>query len=569
MDMNYLRRRGVMSSAHTESLSDDIVSFYSDYCAKVKDLTIGIEPVQDLHGYDAPWPSGGGKNLLNPSYFSARDAYTVNADGSITVNSSDGTGWSSIEAYQLKAGTYTLSRSNTTGICDVRLSTEDYGTSHIMNAGANYVTFTLASDGAIKAKIGYSASSYPFTTTLQLESGSSKTDYAPYSNICPITGHTGGEVYDDPKYGGLVDWNQYLKYRTFTSNGIIAEHSGNYTELYVHGENTSGSTIWPRLTDVAFVKSSHVYVTSISVNGTLGGTQALSVKNLLGNTDVQMPITNGHGYQLTKASADNNSVYIFKTMDANETINAKFKMGFFDLTQMFGSTVADSIYAMEQATTGAGIAYFHSLFGKDYYVYNTGTITNVSSVDGGSYRYIPISWTSAGTVYGGTVDVTSGVLRVDRVIDTITKDSAWYGFSTGTGNSSAVVQLTEYQNCYYVDGTSTRNGAISSTGKEAENYWVSARQNEVPNDGDMCFAYSSSGQLRFHRTDVSSITTLDAFKAVFPNTQIAYKLATPITYQLTPQELKTLLGQNNIWSTTGDVEVTYWMWKPIKAEEGD
>ena len=31
----------------------------------VKDLKVWIEPVQDLHGYDHPWPEGGGKNIFN------------------------------------------------------------------------------------------------------------------------------------------------------------------------------------------------------------------------------------------------------------------------------------------------------------------------------------------------------------------------------------------------------------------------------------------------------------------------------------------------------------------------
>ena len=39
--------------------------------------------------------------------------------------------------------------------------------------------------------------------------------------------------------------------------------------------------------------------------------------------------------------------------------------------------------------------------------------------------------------------------------------------------------------------------------------------------------------------------------------QVVYPLATPITIQLTPTEIKTLLGENNIWADTGDVEVTY------------
>ena len=40
--------------------------------------------------------------------------------------------------------------------------------------------------------------------------------------------------------------------------------------------------------------------------------------------------------------------------------------------------------------------------------------------------------------------------------------------------------------------------------------------------------------------------------------QLVYELATPQTYQLTPQEIiTTLLGQNNIWSDTGSSTVEY------------
>ena len=39
--------------------------------------------------------------------------------------------------------------------------------------------------------------------------------------------------------------------------------------------------------------------------------------------------------------------------------------------------------------------------------------------------------------------------------------------------------------------------------------------------------------------------------------QLVYKLATPQTYQLTPTEVKTLLGVNNIFANTGDTEIEY------------
>lgn len=42
--------------------------------------------------------------------------------------------------------------------------------------------------------------------------------------------------------------------------------------------------------------------------------------------------------------------------------------------------------------------------------------------------------------------------------------------------------------------------------------------------------------------------------------QVVYKLAEPIEYQLTPQEVKTILGVNNIWCDSGKVSVNYWKW---------
>ena len=41
------------------------------------------------------------------------------------------------------------------------------------------------------------------------------------------------------------------------------------------------------------------------------------------------------------------------------------------------------------------------------------------------------------------------------------------------------------------------------------------------------------------------------------NHVICYELATPQTYQLTPQQIDTLKGQNNITATSGQVSVTY------------
>ena len=58
------------------------------------------------------------------------------------------------------------------------------------------------------------------------------------------------------------------------------------------------------------------------------------------------------------------------------------------------------------------------------------------------------------------------------------------------------------------------------------------------------------------------LSSMDAYAAGTTPTigaQVVYALATPITYQLTPQEVQMLLGENNVWSSSGDtVSVTYY-----------
>ena len=53
----------------------------------------------------------------------------------------------------------------------------------------------------------------------------------------------------------------------------------------------------------------------------------------------------------------------------------------FDLTQMFGSTIADYIYSLEQSTAGAGVNWFKALFPKDYYAYNAGELISVEGIE--------------------------------------------------------------------------------------------------------------------------------------------------------------------------------------------
>lgn len=62
----------------------------------------------------------------------------------------------------------------------------------------------------------------------------------------------------------------------------------------------------------------------------------------------------------------------------DDTMSVKNIM-FIDITQMFGSAIADYIYGLETATAGAGVAFFRIMFPESYYAYNTGELVSVQT----------------------------------------------------------------------------------------------------------------------------------------------------------------------------------------------
>lgn len=66
--MDLMKRRGMMLSApHLERAFGSIASFNTNYPYKLKKMIVGIDSVQDLHGYDAPYPPGYRYNIYDPS----------------------------------------------------------------------------------------------------------------------------------------------------------------------------------------------------------------------------------------------------------------------------------------------------------------------------------------------------------------------------------------------------------------------------------------------------------------------------------------------------------------------
>lgn len=83
--------------------------------------------------------------------------------------------------------------------------------------------------------------------------------------------------------------------------------------------------------------------------------------------------------------------------------------------------------------------------------------------------------------------------------------------------------------------------------------------NNFYNSDKTCYAASTSinANIKWLCIRDSDYTDKDTFTEAVTGQIIVYPLAEPITIQLTPVVITTLLGKNNIWADCGDISVTY------------
>ena len=150
-----------------------------------------------------------------------------------------------------------------------------------------------------------------------------------------------------------------------------------------------------------------------------------------------------------------------------------------------------------------------------------------------------ISFGSAGTVYGGNLNVTTGLLTITH---------AYNGLSTLPWQ-----QDSAYGSYFYTTGFSNKKSGLTNMicNKYAN---ATGYGNQQP---DLTIRGAESGNV--HRLFIrdNSCADLTAFNTAIQGAMLCYEIETPQTVQLTPTEVKTLLGTNNIFADTGDVEVNY------------
>ena len=150
------------------------------------------------------------------------------------------------------------------------------------------------------------------------------------------------------------------------------------------------------------------------------------------------------------------------------------------------------------------------------------------------------------TVYGATVDVLTGEMRVTHAYADL-GDYTWINDEGGLWRVNMSLL------------PSAEIGKFLGTGACSTYKWVQV--SSATSVGNNEVSITNSAVLPLLRVrDNANLTgkTADQTQAFLTGVKIVYELATPLTVSLSPSQLQTLLGQNNIWADTGDVEnVTY------------
>ena len=147
------------------------------------------------------------------------------------------------------------------------------------------------------------------------------------------------------------------------------------------------------------------------------------------------------------------------------------------------------------------------------------------------------------TVGRGTLNVTTGELTItDKIIDM--GSVAW---SKNTSNGCFTTTLSDIFTP--TTGDQRNKGFLCEVYKPSTTITIDTTSPE-----DKSILVYTGGLVFIRDTDIS---TAGDFKTSVTGKKFMYKLATPVTVQLTPEEILTITGENNISANSGDIEVTY------------
>ena len=499
--------------AITNTASGSIAHFEDGSDANAKSVIAHIEPVQDLHGYDSPWPAGGGKNKFDVNKIPDSTFITIN-NGSIIVDGYSRNCTKRLsEISDLIAGeTYILTASTTaTSVSFIYL----YGSGTTWYFGSNR---TVTQEDLNSFVYFYADSNTVATITNFMIRPSSVTDasFTPYSNICPISGFTGMNVVRTGK-------------NLFNINRVQGTP---IPSTLLESPRTMEINKWYK-----GLRADNYYYS---------GYANCTIENNVLTVHTFTNVNYGIGFPI---SCKPNTTY---TISAEQT-GCIFSVGCYDkdwnfLSRLMGVTTYVGPLSF---TTPNNAEYITVVIGS--VVDGEGTATNIQLELGSTAtayepyqgETYPITFpSSAGTVYGGYVDPVNGKLVVDRAMDIVNDTSEMYD------NGSLAYGAVQLR--YVPKQTKKPASLLPYEGLMSDMY--------LPYNGGKCSinGRAANGYIYFNMPQ--GVNTIELAKAWFGNnpTQVSYLLATPITYDLTPQQIELLTGVNNVWNDcNGSTDVEY------------
>ena len=469
------------SDLHTDSGSIVTIDNSSGEYA-VKSLSASIEPQQDLNGYDNPWAGGAGKNklpVLKSTTTINTVKFTVSSDGTITAN---GTPTANTYFYFLGEGSDTLN-----------VPDGEYILTGCPAGGSSSTYYLQANNGSWRSDYGNGVT---FTSTSQ--------------NVKSI----GIAIKSGVQVNNLV----------FKPMLRLSSESDATWEPY---ENICPITGFDSVSVTRTGKNllnPDDSVIGIFWNGNPSPSHARLVIPCEPSTD----------YVLSMNGTNVLNSICLKTTGRVPAINK-------------GDEIINAMpYSF---TTGAQDIYIVIQFESSYYIHQEDIDNLKLQLEHGSTvtAYEPfgteytVSFGSAGTVYGGTLDVVSGQLTVTHGIKLV-NELSWTYADTPSRCSAHITDIKR------------ASGARRTTLLSSEYVCVDDGRAlaDVPNG-----SIYNTGTSDWVTIVDARYTTADAFTTAQGSQQIVYPLATPLTYQLTPTQILLMLGNNYLWGNITDISVEY------------
>lgn len=192
--------------------------------------------------------------------------------------------------------------------------------------------------------------------------------------------HEGGRVREQI-VGGTVAWNQLISRENATTfNANIVSYDANtekYTVTYPEGNASSGNVLRIPIPNynadhkyyVRFVADGFSEYVKMRISPPAGSTTL---------TNIETSKTFNGGVIATGGT--NSYLNVSKSSDVTDAQSLTFTCECYDLTTMFGSTIADYIYSLEQTTAGAGVAWLKQYIDLDtYHAYDAGSLKSVQT----------------------------------------------------------------------------------------------------------------------------------------------------------------------------------------------